>query len=81
MTDEPYKMRRTHYGRFLGVPVYLDLTTPECPGIEPRHVVLEPVLWAAERAFEVFCGVNSLMDPDFEPLFPILVGRPVEDDA
>lgn len=68
------KMKRTHKGLIFGfVPVYLNFTDPECPEVEGRNFLCELLLSAATPVFGGFLWVMSLLNPDFEPSFPIMV--------
>lgn len=68
------KMKRTHKGLMYGiVPVYLDFTIPQCPGVEGRLWGCEALLTACDLIFEMSCYLISLADPDFEPMFPIKI--------
>lgn len=71
--------KRTHHGKIYGIPVYLDMTDPECPGIEPKYK-LGFLLSIAEAFFMSYCAVKSLFDLEFEPMFPILVGEEIKQD-
>ena len=64
----------THYGWFLGlVPVYLADIDSEAPVVVERNWVPEWYFWAVETVFALFCWVTSLLIPDFEPHFSMLV--------
>ncbi|WP_375191818.1 hypothetical protein [Marinobacter sp.] len=68
------KMKRTHKGLMYGVvPVYLDFTNRECPGVEGRFFGCEALLTLCDLVFEVTCYLVTLARPDFEPMFPIKV--------
>ena len=67
-------MRRTHKGLMFGVvPVYLDMTDEHAPGVEVRWGWLEPLLDICEGVFSVCVYLRQLVDPFYEPMFPILI--------
>lgn len=63
----------THYGTMFGVPVYIDMTDPECPGIEVQKKWMEPLLDVMEFLFGCFVYINTLFDRDYEPMYPIYI--------
>ena len=64
----------THYGWFLGlVPVYLADVDSDAPVVVERNWVPEWYSWAAEALFGLFCWAASLVIPNFEPMFSMLV--------
>lgn len=65
-----YEFKPTHYGKFLGVPVLIDMTEPECPGLKARYF-LDPVMDVMEFLFGIYCTIMSMVNPEFEPMFPI----------
>jgi hypothetical protein len=70
----------THYGRMYGVvPVRLDMTNPDEPLVAVRHWSLEPVLDICEAIYGLLVRLRLLIDSDYEPTYPILVTRAVED--
>lgn len=71
--------RFTHYGWFVGlVPVYIGDPDKDAPILAERNWV--PVWWFSfvAWAFQRFCDVAELLDPDFEPLFPIQIAGRIE---
>lgn len=71
--------RPTHKGLFCGVvPVFLDMTDPECPGIVERHWSLWPLLEIVEAVLSVCIAARSLFDPTYEPAFPIMITGELE---
>lgn len=66
------RMKRTHYGRLHGIPVWLDMTDQHCPGVEARYF-LDPVLSIMEFLHGFYCFVMSMVDSEFEPMYPILI--------
>lgn len=76
-----YVFKKTHHGRFLGVPVWLDMTNPECPAIEAKFgVVGDACMNVMEFLFGCFTWLQTAVNPYYEPLFPILVGDEVSDE-
>ena len=71
------KTQFTHYGWFYGiVPVYVDMTNEECPGVTCRHWTIEPLMSVVDNIANLCCYVASLFSDDFEPMFSIkLTGR------
>lgn len=67
-----YKFTPTHYGSFLGVPAFIDMTDDECPAIEARYH-LGFLMDAMEFLFGIYCSIACFVNPDFEPMFPILI--------
>lgn len=64
----------THYGWFLGlVPVYLADVDSDAPVVVERNWVPEWYCWAVEALFGLFCWAASLVIPNFEPMFSMLV--------
>lgn len=74
MTD---KKDFTHYGWLYGVvPIYVNVTNSECPDIESRHWVFEPLMLFVDLAYSFTSLVGSMIFKDFEPMFAIkLTGR------
>lgn len=74
-----YKFKPTHHGRFLGVPVWLDMTDENVPGIEPKYKPIGSIaLSVMEFLFGCFTWLQTFIDPYYEPMFPILVGKEIE---
>lgn len=75
MTTE---FKRTHHGHMYGVPVWLDMTDDDCPGIEPKHSMIGECAWQIMNFFfGCFTWTASTLNPNYEPVFPIRVGAPV----
>lgn len=73
-------MKRTHHGKFLGLPVWLDMTDESCPEVEAKFgFVGELVLDVAEFLFGLAVFIRSIAQPDFEPMYTFEVGKPVID--
>jgi len=63
----------THKGLFLNIiPVYLCADDPEGL-ISVRHWSLEIPMDIVEGAFGMLCALISMVNPDFEPSFQILI--------
>ncbi len=65
----------THLGWFGFCPVYLGGIHTDCPDVAPRYRWLTPVLHLAIWLQEVSIGFCSLINPDWEPQWKILVTR------
>lgn len=69
----------THYGWFLGlVPVYVASPDSDGPTLVERNWV--PELWFTfvETLFGLFCLSCELLDPAFEPAYPIFITGAIE---
>lgn len=76
------EFKATHHGKFLGVPVWLDMTDESCPVINPKFgIVGEVALTVMEFLFSIFTYINTLINPSYEPMFPILVGCEVDSNT
>lgn len=53
-------------------PIFLT-SEPNGPTLVPRHVVLYPLMFLSEAAFGTLFLVMSVLDPTFEPAYPIKV--------
>lgn len=75
METKSCEMQRTHKGLFAGLaPIWLDMSEPECPAIEARGgLVGELWLDIAEGMFGVFCTLATMVNSEFEPVFPIRI--------
>lgn len=62
----------THYGWFGFCPVLLAELETGCPVIEPRWKLL-PVMVASEVCVSIYMNIRRNLDPNYTPLFPILV--------
>lgn len=71
-------MKRTHHGKFLGIPVWLDMTDETCPWFEVKFGFIgELVLDVAEFLFGCAVFIRSIAQPDFEPSYKFEVLKPV----
>lgn len=61
----------THYGFLHGIPVYVDFSTPDAPGIETRWYIPEFCLDIMEALFGCYVGFMTAIEPDFEPCYAI----------
>lgn len=71
------KFKRTHHGKLFGIPVYLDMTNPECPSVEAKYK-LDFLLTITEFLFGFYCSVITILNPNFVPMYPFLVGEEIE---
>lgn len=71
--------KHTHNGKMFGVPVKLDMRCEECPQIDADRWWV-PLLEVMHLLFALYCMVMSILSPEFEPVFPVQVGRKVSDD-
>lgn len=62
----------THYGSFLGIPCLIDMSDCDCPAIEARYYLDIPMA-IMEFLFGIYCTTRCCFDPEFEPMFPILI--------
>lgn len=75
-------MKRTHKGFLFGiVPVYLDMTDSDCPGLEVRHWSLTPLLYLCEAIFGICVFLKSMIDIEYEPAFPIKVTGEIKQEG
>lgn len=65
------KINATHYGTMFGVPVWIDMTNPNIPEIEVKHRWMEWVLDVMEFMFGLFVLLNTLINKNYEPMYPI----------
>jgi len=73
MTDE---IEWTHHGLFCGiVPVRANLDDPEEAVLEERHWAFIPLFWVVDGAFSAFLVVQSWIDPEFDPAYPLKITR------
>lgn len=83
LTDEEILAEFTHVGWFAGlVPVYFADIDGEGCVLQERNWCPEWWFTFVERVFGLFCQVACLLNPDFEPSFPItLTGEIVRLEA
>lgn len=67
------QFKATHYGSMFGVPVLLNMENPDAPEVKVKFVILEPVLDLMEFLFSCFTWVQTFVNSDYEPSFPILI--------
>lgn len=63
----------THKGWFGLCPVYLANLGSDAPDIDERHWLLTPWMTFNGWLLNALIFVKSVLDPDYEPAFPILV--------
>lgn len=74
----------THYGWMFGiVPVYVGALDREGPNVSARNWVPEFWFDLGAALFGVFCLATAMLNPSFEPSFPIKLTGPLPgvDDA
>ncbi len=62
---------KRYRGRFGFCPAWITDPDGDCI-VEPRYWALWPLLWASEASFGFYFWLKR-NDPDFEPMWPILV--------
>lgn len=73
------EFKRTNHGWLLCVPVWLDMTDEESPGVEAKGgFVGDIALTVMESFYSLFVLLYSWMNPFWEPVWPIIVGAEVE---
>lgn len=72
-----YKFKPTHHGRMYGIPVLLDMTYEDCPGVVAKYK-MGYLLDFMGFLFGCYCMTASFFNPEFEPMFPILVGKEID---
>jgi len=68
--EEP---KLTHKGWLLFCPIYLADVDTDCPYIIPRHWILNPLCWLAEKVQSLVITLCCLFDEDYEPQFYFLI--------
>lgn len=66
-------MRPTHKGWFAFCPVYVDMTDEDCPGVEARWAILEPLLTLATWLQGAAELVAQYIDPEHDPYWRIRI--------
>ena len=67
-------MNKTHIGLMFGcVPVYLDMTDDDCPGVEGLFFGCDFMLDIVEPIFGACIFIMSAINPEYEPAFPIKI--------
>jgi len=67
------EMKATHCGWFLFAPVYLDMTTPEEPGMWARWECMEFLVVIAHGMQVAMMNLLQAIDPDYEPMWMIRI--------
>lgn len=70
MADDPIY---THKGWFGCCPVYFAGLETDAPLVEARHWIYTPLLIFSETFYDFYFAVASMLDPDFEPMWPLTV--------
>ena len=69
----------THKGWFGMCPIYLArIDSPSGPDVDERHWLLTPWMNFNEWLVGAWIFVRSMFDPDYEPMFPMLVTGKLE---
>ena len=55
------------------VPIYADFTDEDCPAIEVRHWIFEPLLDSGEMIFGMCVYLRTMVDSEYTPMYPIKV--------
>ena len=66
-------MKFTHKGWFGICPIYLAAIDTQCPIIDARCFVFEPLLWVSEGVFCLCIWVMLAIDPGYEPNWPLWI--------
>lgn len=74
------KFTPTHHGLFCGiVPIRVDMTDPEMPGVEAMGGYAgDLLLEAVEALFGLCVFIRTVIDNDYEPMYPIKITGEVE---
>lgn len=74
LTPEQLREGFTHYGYAFGiVPVYVDMRDDEMPMMITRNWIPEILLALVEGVWALQQWVMSLIDPNYEPLYPVIL--------
>ena len=76
--NKTFQFKRTHHGKLHGVPVWLDMTNKDCPCVEAKYGRIgEIALDFMESVFGAYVYLKTMVDPFYEPMYRIQVGKPV----
>ncbi len=81
MSNDKPVFNKTHFGSMYGVPVWFDMTDSELPGVESRYWGTGLVLDVMEGMMMFCCSVRCMFDPEFEPMFPMLIKGEIGHDG
>lgn len=71
LTDDEIKTNFTHYALFVGfLPVYFVDEGEGCR-LQERNWIPQWAFAVTEFLFGIYCTLHSMVDPHFEPSFPI----------
>lgn len=71
----------THEGKMFGlIPCYISMADEECPEIEGKNFVCDVLIDVCEGLFSIFCLIQTNIDPEFEPLYPIQITKEISSD-
>jgi len=76
MNDMP---KMTHKGFFGICPVYFADLDADCPFVDPRHWIFEPLFWLSESVYGLLITVGSMINPDYDPEWPLFVTGELHD--
>lgn len=66
-------MKATHKGWFLFCPIYMNFDNEEAPDLWARKSWLEPLFSVCNWLQQQFMWVMSYLNPNYEPMFAIMV--------
>ena len=76
-----YKFKATHHGSLHGIPCWIDMTDDDAPGIKAKGGFIgEIALDFMELLFGCFTWCATALNPDYEPMYAIKVGKAVSED-
>lgn len=79
-TNNKYQFKATHHGKLHGIPVWIDFSTEPAPGIKAKGGFIgEVALDVMEFFFGCFTWTATLINPNYEPMYAIHVGKPVDE--
>ena len=76
LLDEGY----THYGSLWGIPCYIGHIDSESPMIQTANFIPQWVLDVADCICLTMLSYKYREDPNFEPYFPIYIGKRIKAD-
>lgn len=76
-----YKFKATHHGSLHGIPCWIDMSDEIAPGIKAKGGFIgEIALDFMELLFGCFTWCATALNPDYEPMYAIKVGKAVSED-
>lgn len=67
----------THYGRFYGVPVYVNMNL-DAPGIVTRNFIPDFCLDIVDAFINLAVTTMQIMNVDYTPLYKIKLTKPIK---